>query len=999
MNTSNRFGRTRLIGLLAGALLLGAAQAQAANDCNGNANVASISQAAVTSATEGSTVSIALHPNAKGSLFTWTYVSGPVVTPSPATGAQTTFTLPMIPGTQPAVLTIRLTASGCNRPAASTDFQLNVTQLVNIEPVAVASASSASVNEGAAVNLIGTSSYDPDNDPILYAWTQTAGPAVTISNANTATASFTAPSVAATTTLTFQLKVTENTPAAKFSLANVSVNVLNVNVPPVASLSCPSQVNEGALLTLNGSGSYDPDSLVLSYNFSQLTGLPLAALPLPPYGNSVSFNAPALGFGQTGLVKFGLTVTDGDNASASADCSLFIKDVTAPVLSGASDITEEATSSAGAMATFSVSAYDNVDGASVATCSPASGSTFAIGTTTVNCSQNDSAGNVGSASFTVTVQDTTAPVIAFHGDESAEATSAAGAFVSYASPATSDAVDGAGTAICAPASGSQFALGSTTVYCNASDAHGNAATQTSFQVLVADTTAPDITAPANVTAEATGVLTTVAYDSATATDAVGPVTISSDAPAQFPLGETTIHWTATDGAMNSSSTTSTVTVVDTTPPTVDDNADQTLEATSAAGAAATFPTPTAHDLVDGDFASICDYASGATFPIGTTTVTCSATDAHNNTGSSSFDITVQDTTPPVIAAHGDESAEATSAAGAIVSYTSPATSDIVDGAGVATCAPASGSQFALGSTTVYCNATDAHGNPAVQTSFQVSVVDTTPPVIAAHGNVSAEATSAAGAIVSYISPATSDIVDGAGVATCAPASGSQFALGSTTVYCNATDAHGNPAVQTSFQVSVVDTTAPVISFHADVTAFATSASGAVVNYTLPTASDIVDGNVPVSCSPASGSTFAIGTTDVTCTATDSHGNSATSHFNVIVSYNFTGFFKPVDNLPIVNVVKAGQGIPVKFSLGGNMGLNIFATGYPRSVAMTCSTNTLQDAVEETVNAGGSSLSYDATVGQYIYVWKTDKAWAGTCRQLQVKYTDGSIKVANFNFTR
>jgi hypothetical protein len=90
---------------------------------------------------------------------------------------------------------------------------------------------------------------------------------------------------------------------------------------------------------------------------------------------------------------------------------------------------------------------------------------------------------------------------------------------------------------------------------------------------------------------------------------------------------------------------------------------------------------------------------------------------------------------------------------------------------VATCAPASGSQFALGDTTVLCDAVDAHGNQAVQTSFTVSVVDTTPPVIAAHGNETAEATSAAGAIVTYSAPATSDAVDGAGVATGAPASG------------------------------------------------------------------------------------------------------------------------------------------------------------------------------------------------------------------------------------
>ena len=61
------------------------------------------------------------------------------------------------------------------------------------------------------------------------------------------------------------------------------------------------------------------------------------------------------------------------------------------------------------------------------------------------------------------------------------------------------------------------------------------------------------------------------------------------------------------------------------------------------------------------------------------------------------------------------------------------------------------------------------------------------------------------------------------------------------------------------------------------------------------------------------------------------------------------------------------------------------------------TGTLEDAVEETVNAGGSSLQYDATAQQYIYVWKTEKSWAGGCRQLQLKLADGTTQVANFKF--
>jgi hypothetical protein len=182
------------------------------------------------------------------------------------------------------------------------------------------------------------------------------------------------------------------------------------------------------------------------------------------------------------------------------------------------------------------------------------------------------------------------------------------------------------------------------------------------------------------------------------------------------------------------------------------------------------------------------------------------------------------------------------------------------------------------------------------------------------------------------------------------------------------------------------------------TVFATSASGAAVTYTNPTATDIVDGTVAVTCTPASGSTFAIGATTVNCSATDTHNNEATASFKVSVIYNFIGFFKPVDNLPVVNVAKAGSAVPVKFSLGGNMGLDIFASGYPRVVSITIvDGNTFESVIDETVTAGGSSLTYDPLANQYIYVWKTSKSWAGYSYQLQVKLTDGRVHVANFKF--
>jgi hypothetical protein len=94
-------------------------------------------------------------------------------------------------------------------------------------------------------------------------------------------------------------------------------------------------------------------------------------------------------------------------------------------------------------------------------------------------------------------------------------------------------------------------------------------------------------------------------------------------------------------------------------------------------------------------------------------------------------------------------------------------------------------------------------------------------------------------------------------------------------------------------------------------------------------------------------------------------------------------------------MNAGRAVPVKFSLGGDQGLDVLATGYPRSEQLDCDSTALVDGVEETVTAGSSALSYDPLTQQYRYVWKTDRAWTNTCRQLVIKLIDGTYRRANF----
>ena len=564
-------------------------------------------------------------------------------------------------------------------------------------------------------------------------------------------------------------------------------------------------------------------------------------------------------------------------------------DTTPPTIDAHGDVTAEATSASGATVTYTTPAtHDAVDGDGVADCSPGSGTAFAFGDTTVTCNKTDAAGNAATpTSFVVHVVDTTAPVIAAHGDETAEATSSAGAVVNYTSPSTSDAVDGAGSATCAPASGSTFALGNTTVTCNATDAHGNHATATTFAVHVQDTTPPVIAAHLDVTEEATSAAgAVVTYASPTTSDAVDGAGTATCAPASgstFALGNTTVTCNATDAHGNhATATTFTVHVQDTTPPVIAAHLDVTEEATSAAGALVSYSSPTTSDAVDGPGVATCLPASGGTFPLGDTAVDCNAVDAHGNHSiATTFTVHVVDTTPPVIAAHSDVTEEATGPSGAVVSYTSPATSDAVDGTGAATCAPASGSTFAVGDTIVDCNAVDAHGNHATATQFTVHVVDTTPPVLTLPADIVTEATSSAGAAVTF-SATSLDLVDGSVPVICAPASGSTFPLDANTVVnCSATDAHHNEATGT-FHVKVQDTTPPALTLPADIVAEATSSAGAAVTFSA-TSLDLVDGSVPVICTPASGSTFALdANSPVNCSATDAHHNEATGTFHVKV---------------------------------------------------------------------------------------------------------------------
>ena len=139
----------------------------------------------------------------------------------------------------------------------------------------------------------------------------------------------------------------------------------------------------------------------------------------------------------------------------------------------------------------------------------------------------------------------------------------------------------------------------------------------------------------------------------------------------------------------------------------------------------------------------------------------------------------------------------------------------------------------------------------------------------------------------------------------------------------------------------------------------------------------------------------VGTKPISTVAIDNVANATAAACSVDVVYDWAGFFSPVDNLPTVNLAQAGSAIPIKFELGGDHGLAVLASGYPRSQTTTCAEAALTDGIEETVSANGSGLMF--ANGRYTYVWKTDRAWSGTCRQLVVRLIDGTSHRADFRF--
>lgn len=436
----------------------------------------------------------------------------------------------------------------------------------------------------------------------------------------------------------------------------------------------------------------------------------------------------------------------------------------APVARAGADRNVEANRTGGAALSLNGTGSSDADNDTLSytwsgACGTASGATPSVtcplGSNTVTLTVRDPSNESSSDDLVITVEDTTAPTLHLPTPE-AEATSASGATVNFSATAT-DTADSSVAVTCVPSSGSTFPIGSTSVTCSAQDDSGNGVSN-EMSVTVQDTTAPTVTAPSNKTKEATGSTTSVSLGSASATDLVdGSLSATPSTSGPFPVGVTTLTWSATDSHHNTGTATQTVTVTDTTAPTLTVPANistyaigkRTMRATVSYSASAT-------DLVDGSVSTSCTPASDSQFSLGVTTVTCSASDSRHNSASRQFTVTVlrDSEAPRITPAHTYMQIEA-SGLRTPVDLGTPVVTDNFDTAATGLSASATPTgPFEIGTTLVNWFSKDRSENVGHATTL-VEVRDTVSPHIACPGNVKGTV----GQPVNFGAPQVRDVVD------------------------------------------------------------------------------------------------------------------------------------------------------------------------------------------------------------------------------------------------
>jgi hypothetical protein len=244
--------------------------------------------------------------------YSWKQIGGPAVTLDGANTAAPTFTAPSNISSS-VVLVFGLTVTDDKNATGISTAKITVNP-VNHPPVANAG-TDQTVNAGYIVSLDGSKSKDPDNDPLTYTWKQVGGQSVTLNGADTSIATFTAPKdISSDTDLTFELTVTDSKNATNTATVKVTDKYIPPpNQPPTANAGIDQTVNTDDTVTLDGSGSTDPDGNITSYSWTQTDG-PVVTLSDASVA-SPTFTAPSVS-SDTEL-KFSLTVKDDKDAASN----------------------------------------------------------------------------------------------------------------------------------------------------------------------------------------------------------------------------------------------------------------------------------------------------------------------------------------------------------------------------------------------------------------------------------------------------------------------------------------------------------------------------------------------------------------------------------------------------------------------------------------------------------------------------------------------------------
>ena len=413
---------------------------------------------------------------------------------------------------------VGVTTSSTNDLHTTSNFDITVTH-ANRPPV-LDLIPPQTVAEGATKDVQLTAA-DPDGDPITISkGTLPTFAALTDHHDGTATIHL-APGYSDAGTYSDQTVDVYDGTAYGAQVA-IDITVTNTNRPPVLDLIADQTVAEGATKDVQLTAT-DPDGDPITISEDQLPAF--ATLTDHHDGTATIHLAP--GYSDAGVfANQSVDVYDGTAYGAQSvfDITVTNTDTAAPIVTVPDDRAVEATGPAGAAVTYIATATDDIDGSITPTCTPLSGSTFGLGHTAVTCTATDSDGHTGSASFVVTVADTTPPDVSEPGGATlpnitVPATSASGARVAF-SVGASDTVDATVAPTCRPASGHLFRIGTTRVTCTARDASGNTGSA-SFLVRVTGSSVPAPSVPETSTKAPSADTTHVGSPLALAVGALG----------------------------------------------------------------------------------------------------------------------------------------------------------------------------------------------------------------------------------------------------------------------------------------------------------------------------------------------------------------------------------------------------------------------------------------------------------------------------------------------